>query len=307
MSEAMTGAAIGLMGGTGLALVLARLPLGRRPTLTDRVAPYLGGAVAGPSHKPSLGTEGGRHRIVLSRVASGLDRMLGGDVSVRRRLARAGRDESVERFRLEQTAWGAAGLAAALCLSLLLVAAADVRAPAGLAMLCALGTVAGVLCRDFALTSEVKRREARMLAEFPTLAELLALAVSAGEGPAGALERVTSVGHGELARELGRALAEARAGASLTDALSAVASRTGLPALTRFMDGVAVAVERGTPLADVLRAQATDAREAGRRALIESGGRKEIAMMLPVVFLILPVTVLFALYPGMFALHLYAP
>ena len=38
-------------------------------------------------------------------------------------------------------------------------------------------------------------------------------------------------------------------------------------------------LERGTPLAEVLRAQAADVREAGKRQLLESGGRKEIAMM----------------------------
>jgi tight adherence protein C len=70
--------------------------------------------------------------------------------------------------------------------------------------------------------------------------------------------------------------------------------------LARFVDGVAIAVERGTPLAEVLRAQAVDVREAGKRSLLEAGGRKEIAMMVPVVFLVLPITVLFALFPGFF-------
>ena len=63
-----------------------------------------------------------------------------------------------------------------------------------------------------------------------------------------------------------------------------------------------MAIERGTPLADVLHAQALDVRELGKRALLDAGGRKEIAMLLPVVFLILPVTVLFALYPGLLTL-----
>ena len=54
----------------------------------------------------------------------------------------------------------------------------------------------------------------------------------------------------------------------------------------------------GLSLADVLRAQAGDVREERRRALLETGGRKEIAMLFPVVFLVLPVTVVFALYPG---------
>lgn len=48
----------------------------------------------------------------------------------------------------------------------------------------------------------------------------------------------------------------------------------------------------------MLRAQAQDVREESRRLLMEQGGKKEIVMMLPVVFLILPVTVLFAIYPG---------
>jgi tight adherence protein C len=37
---------------------------------------------------------------------------------------------------------------------------------------------------------------------------------------------------------------------------------------------------------------------------MEEGGRKEIAMMVPVVFLVLPVTVLFAIFPGVAFLRL---
>ncbi len=59
-----------------------------------------------------------------------------------------------------------------------------------------------------------------------------------------------------------------------------------------------------TPLADVLRAQAADVREAARRDLIEAGARKEVLMMVPVVFLVLPVTVVFAFWPGLVGLSL---
>jgi tight adherence protein C len=90
-------------------------------------------------------------------------------------------------------------------------------------------------------------------------------------------------------------------------ALDDLANRTGLPVVARFAEGMAVAVERGTPLAEVLHAQAADVREAGRRQLIESGARKEIFMMVPVVFLVLPVTVLFAFWPGVVGLRLVTP
>jgi tight adherence protein C len=109
-----------------------------------------------------------------------------------------------------------------------------------------------------------------------------------------------------LADELQRVLAETRAGEPLVRALDALADRTGLLALSRFADGLAVALERGTPLADVLRAQAGDIREANRRELIESGARREVSMMIPVVFLVLPVTIAFAFYPGAVGIRLIA-
>jgi len=85
---------------------------------------------------------------------------------------------------------------------------------------------------------------------------------------------------GPLAGELGRALADVRLGMPLAAALDALARRTSLVPLSRFVDGVVVALERGTPLGDVLRSQAGDVREAGKRALLDAGGRKEIQMMI---------------------------
>jgi tight adherence protein C len=282
---------------------MSRLPALRKPSLDDRLAPYLRDS-APPSRLlardrtispfPTL------ERLLAPLMADavrGLERFLGGTASVRRRLDQAGRDMTVEEFRYQQVVWAAGGLAVGLAVSLL-IGARGSFSPLLLLFLSLSGAVAGLLVRDQLLSWEVSQREQRIMAEFPTIAELLALAVAAGEGPVGALDRVTRLSSGELSRELGRALAEARAGVPLVVALQGVAGRTNLSALARFVDGVAIAVERGTPLADVLRAQAVDVREAGKRALLEAGGRKEIAMMVPVVFLVLPVTVLFALFPG---------
>ena len=109
---------------------------------------------------------------------------------------------------------------------------------------------------------------------------------------------------GERGKEHDRTLGEHRAASGLVPALEAISRRTSLAPPGRFVDGVAVAVERGTPLAEVLRAQAVDVREAGKRQMLETAGRKEIGMMVPVVFLVLPVTVLFALFPGFYSLTL---
>jgi tight adherence protein C len=303
MTPGAQGAVLGLLGGAGLLLVAGRLPAMRRPSLDDRLAPYLRDT-ARPSRllrtERALTPFPTLERIVAPVMADAvrlIERLLGGATSARQRLDRAGRGKTLDEFRAEQVIWGCAGLAAGIGLSLLFTARGSFR-PVPLLVLCVVCTLTGVLARDRWLSREVARREERMLAEFPTVAELLALAVTAGEGAVGALERVARIGRGELAGELRRAVADARAGASLVNALQGIADRTGLPPLARFVDGMSVAIERGTPLADVLRAQAVDVREAGKRALLEAGGRKEIAMMVPVVFLVLPVTVLFALFPG---------
>jgi tight adherence protein C len=234
---------------------------------------------------------------VVADLGGRIESLLGGSASVRRRLLRAGKAPDVERFRAEQVLWGAVGLLVGLLVGSLVWfgQGGSVVRPV-LIVLCSVG--AGVVARDQWLSREATVREQRMLAEFPTIAELLALAVGAGEGAVGALERVCRLSHGDLSAELSRCLADARAGANLPTALQGLADRTGLMSLSRFVDGMVIAVERGTPLAEVLRAQAQDVRETGRRSVMEAGGKKEIAMMVPVVFLVLPITVLFAVFPG---------
>jgi len=299
-----SGAFAGLLLGVGLVLLLAHRTA-RRPTLDRRLAPYLRPRRTSSSLLAPATPLVGVARLAapfLADAARLVGRLGSPAEELRRRLVRAGRAETVEQFRLGQVAWGAAGLAGGLALALLLGATRG-GAPAALAALVLVVGLLAVLARDRLLTHEVRRRESRLLAELPTVAELLALAVGAGEGAAGALERVAAATRGSLSDELRATLADARAGAPLTAALDRLADRTGLPALRRFAEGVAVAVERGTPLADVLRAQAQDVRAEGRRALMEAGGKREIAQMVPVVALILPVTVLFAVFPSVVVLR----
>ncbi|MCW4600978.1 type II secretion system F family protein [Janibacter hoylei] len=300
---ARSGAVLGLLLALGLALVHQGLPRHRRATLDDRLASYLR-----DTPKPSRLLETDEVsllaviptvlRPLVTDLAQRVESVLGGTSSVRRRLLRAGRAPDTDRFRAEQVVHGFGGAALGAVLGTAFVTGQG-RSPLFLVALVVLGFGIGVVVRDTLLSREADRREARMLAEFPTVAELLALAVGAGEGAAGALERVVRLSDGELSDELGRCLADARAGASLPVALQGLADRTGLTSLARFVDGIVVAVERGTPLAEVLRAQAQDVREEGRRQIMEAGGKKEIAMMVPVVFGVLPVTILFAMFPGL--------
>lgn len=308
MSAAVLGATIGAMGGLGLLLVAWRLSA-RRLRFDDRIAPYLraprsaSALLKGPDLQTPFPT---LERLIAPVMADGVrlvTRLGGRSADLRRRLERAGRPESVEQFRAAQVVWGVIGLAAGLAVALAAVAGRGSSLVAAFVLVLVCG-LAGVVGCDQFLSRQVREREGRMLAELPTVAELLALSVGAGEGAIGALERVVRTTRGELADELARTLADARAGTPLTQALHRLADRTGLAPLTRFAEGVAIAVERGTPLAEVLRAQAQDVRESGKQALMEAGGRKEVAMMVPVVFMILPITVAFAVFPSLVVLRL---
>ncbi len=306
MSLTLVGAILGGLFAAGLVLAVLASPPMRRPTLADRIAPYLADTTAQSQLLVRTGTGTvtalGRLTAPLLRDAVRLlDRVVGGQASVRRRLESLDSEMTVEQFRADQVLWGALATAAGLGIGLLAVVFGQTN-PVTLVLLIVACAVGGVLARDWWLSQAVSKRDAEILTEFPVVAEMLALAVTAGEGPVGAIERISRLAQGHLVDQLAGILADTRSGTPFVVALTTLRDRTRLEPLSRFLDGMAVAIERGTPLADVMRAQAADVRALGKRQLLESGGKKEIAMMVPVVFLVLPITILFALYPGLIAI-----
>lgn len=300
----MSGALVGFGLSAGLWLVASGLLRTRRPSVDQRVLPYVRDVhpyVVLPGR--SNGVAAAVFGPSLRRAAAAVGEWVGSATSVRSRLDRLGDATTLEEFRVRQALWGALGLGAAVAVAALLWTSQRTAAPILLGM-CGFGFVAGVMWCDHRLTDQVKTRERKMEQEFPVVAELLALAVAAGESPVAGLDRILRVCRGSLADELGRVLAEIRTGAPMAAAFDALARRTGVTSISRFAEGLAVALERGTPLVDVLHAQAADVRDSARRELMEAGGRKEVSMMIPVVFLVLPVTVIFAFYPGLVGLHL---
>jgi tight adherence protein C len=165
------------------------------------------------------------------------------------------------------------------------------------------GAFAGAIARDTLLKRTARSRLARISAELPTVLEFMSLSLSAGEGILDSIQRVGRVGSGELSREFRSVVSSVHTGIPLAFALAELAGRVDLPALTRCVEQLTAALERGAPLAEVLRAQAQDARDEAKRSLLEVAGKKEVAMLVPLVFLILPLSVLFAIFPGIFVLQ----
>ena len=290
------GAFVGLLAAIGAMLVVARFAATRKPTLAQHVAVY----VRRPE-TPVSGAPSGPLATLAALIAPMLQRHRATDL--RMRLARAGRGTDLAAHRIEQLTFIGLGAFIGLVAGVFLMLRGSV--PLGIVILLILGAVVGYLFHDRRLSQSVKARQERMSQQLPTVAELLAFAVAAGESPSQALVRVSNTVTGELAAEIGEAVIDMRAGTSFDDAMRGLATRCGSSDVERFIDGLVVAMERGTPIADVMRAQAADARAADRRRLMEVAGKKDVAMLIPVVFLILPVVVMVALFPGLRGIQMF--
>jgi tight adherence protein C len=288
------GALIGLAVGAAVVLIAAAVHAHRPLRLADRLrGPRLPLKERGPLDvlRQVLGLPLFR---LVSRDGADLDT----------RLCRAGREGAADAYRLERLVWGAAGAGFGALAGLLLGVRNGSVSGGAVTALVVVGSVGGWLAHDRALAKATKSRATRMSEQLPTVAELVAFAVAAGEGPLAALDRVAATVRGDLATEFGVAVRRVRGGVAFPVALRDMSDAVPSLEASRFADGIAVATERGTPMAEVLRAQAADARAAGRRRLLEKAGRKEVLMLVPVVFFILPIVVVIALYPGLHGLQL---
>ena len=293
----------------GVVMIVGCLPRFRRPTLHQRLVPYLG--ALGPRRSLLLSAGAARStgisavlRPITDALAARLTRLLGDDGNdLTARLATSGSTLTPGGFRSEQVTWGLLGLGGAIALVLLLIGSGRDLAPLLALILATAGAALGVIARDRSLTKAIEARRARAQVEFPTVVDMVCLAVTAGESLRGALELVADAGDGPILSELRRVLRSTRAGVPIAHALVERAAVLGLPSFDRFVGSVLAAQDRGVPLAEPLRAMASDVREAEKREVIESAGKKQITMLVPVVALILPVAIVFAFYPGVVAIR----
>ena len=165
------------------------------------------------------------------------------------------------------------------------------------------GAVVVLWSVDYGLGRAARERGERIVEEFPTVIELLSLSLAAGDSLPRALARVSRRANGELGREWARVMALVELGAPLTATLRESAARVSAPHVTAFVEHLAQALDRGAPLAEVVAAHARDAKEEYTRGLVDKAGRAEVAMLVPMVLMILPITVIFAVYPGLEALQ----
>ncbi len=147
--------------------------------------------------------------------------------------------------------------------------------------------------------SDKSAKLARALFELPELMDLITVSLRAGDGVYRSFAAVIPRCDGELAREFSKSLKAVEYGAAFGAEIKRVAEVLPHPQVAEFLAKVSTSLERGTPLAQMLSEQALSVREEIKSRLLRQAGRNETRMLIPLVFLILPVTVLFAIYPSL--------
>ncbi len=287
-----------LLGG-GVWLCAAQATTWRSARLPDRVAPRV--ARISPQafeHAVARAKARGGYRGLISRAVA-LVPLPADRLSTR--LRSAGVSGTSQEFREGVVARATLGGAVGAAVGAVTVATGSPWQ--SLVILAALGCAAVAWFAHSRLARTAHRVHRDIDAELPIVLGFVAIAVDAGDTLTRALERVARTGRGRLCAELSRAMAECELGRPLDVALDAAAERMAHPVATRALAALVAAVESGAPVARTLRDE-VDALEAQRaRQLIERASKQEVGMLVPLVFMILPVTILFAVFPGVVALQ----
>lgn len=149
------------------------------------------------------------------------------------------------------------------------------------------------------LQSKGSQKVALALFELPEILDLLTVCLRSGEGIYQSLRTVVPRARGELAKELSKTLSAVNYGAALTDEIRKLPLALPHPQFAELANKIVLSLVRGTPLAKMLEDQAKSARAEIRNQLLRQAGKNETRMLVPLVFLILPVIVLFAIYPSL--------
>ena len=306
MAEALV---LGTTLGVGLLLVSSAFLPPRKPTMTQMLLPYVAHSSAAARRIARRETDDSMtllgHMVgpFFATTVKRLNGLTGGGSSFQL-LTKLGSTERLSDFYARRSVSAIAGalVTSGLASGIGVLSGSLTFAP--LIFAAVIGATTGIWWVDYRIKLAWNQRRDRVAEEFPIAIEMLGLALAAGDSLPRALARLSSRMSGELGREWGTVMREVDLGRPLGESLRESAVRLEDWRVTAFVEHLAQALERGTPLREVVASHAEDATEARSRSVVDKAGKAEVQMLVPMVLLILPTTVLFAVWPGLRALEL---
>lgn len=283
----------------GLTLLLHRVRWFSRPSLAERLGPYVPGGMGVRPRTGLLSAESFAQAVgPAARVVGDLlSRLFGVSEELDRRLERIHSDLDVTAFRVRQVAWTLAGLGLGALVS---VAASTPPAVSGLFV------VGGGLLAFLVVEQQVGLQSDRwkrgLFLELPVVAEQAAMLLGAGYSLFGALDRVATRGSGAVAADLERALDRVHQGLDIEAALQEWADLAGVPAVDRLVSVLSLNRE-ATDLGRLLAEEARSIRRDVQRELVETMERRAQQVWIPVAVATLVPGVIFLAIPFLAALR----
>ncbi len=137
-----------------------------------------------------------------------------------------------------------------------------------------------------------------LLQQLPDAVELLSSVLSSGVGYREGVMWVATRCSGQVQVELQQIIEAMNVGDSISQSLLQYESDQKDPSLRELALKLALADQLGTSVSNQLISLATALRAEYLVEFRKTGSTKETQLLMPLVFLVLPVTVLFALYPS---------
>lgn len=163
-------------------------------------------------------------------------------------------------------------------------------------------TILGFYLPVLWLSSQVTRRQNKIVKQLPDILDLLTICVEAGLGLDQAIQRVVEKSDNELSQELGRYLHETRLGKSRREAFESMAYRMEVTDVTTFVAAVIQATDLGVSMARILHVQADQMRVRRRQRAEQEAHRAPIKMVFPLVFLVFPSILIVLIGPSILVL-----
>ncbi|MFM1826609.1 MAG: hypothetical protein RLZZ37_1244 [Actinomycetota bacterium] len=159
------------------------------------------------------------------------------------------------------------------------------------------------LSLKFYFLNKFDNSDSLILIDSAEFADLFAVALTSGLNPRSSLEKIIDFVSNDFSQSLEKALKENSFGKPLFDALEEMTDEKNCKSLKPLMKQIFLALDRGTPLAEVTRNFASDQRLKLRNLITRKAAKKEIAMLMPIVFVVLPSVLAVAMYPALTVLQ----
>lgn len=157
----------------------------------------------------------------------------------------------------------------------------------------------GALLRRRRLRFTHAKRIKTLASELPDFLLVFALAVKSGASVALTLSYLKDRCRGQISKELTELVTAIDLGASLVEELQSIAQRLPSPRIEEFTQTLISNLEFGAAISESLLEQSKSSSEELARNLAKQAASNETKMLIPTIFLILPITVLFAMFPSL--------